>query len=231
MSCFISIETQATPIIGDKTSAKSYLVSNEFIEKGYRINYTTWSQTFKSLFEFHNETVNTWTHLVGFLLMVPLLFNIKEDVPHTSISENLLAQGKVFFAGLNLIQLDSHDLKLAETVTIWPLVAFILSACCCLFFSTICHLTGCKSQTTDNIVCRLDYIGIVTLCLGGAYPIVQYKFACGRTLIFWRHVFTVFLIIATFGVIFTLTCKKFDLGRPISFTVFGLAVILPLVVG
>jgi predicted membrane channel-forming protein YqfA (hemolysin III family) len=33
---------------------------------GYRINYSTWTLTLKSLFQLHNESVNVWTHLFGF---------------------------------------------------------------------------------------------------------------------------------------------------------------------
>ena len=35
---------------------------------GYRINYDSWKETLKSLFQIHNETVNVWTHLAGFVV-------------------------------------------------------------------------------------------------------------------------------------------------------------------
>lgn len=40
---------------------------NQHITRGYRINYNTWRASFESLFHCHNETVNVWSHLVGFL--------------------------------------------------------------------------------------------------------------------------------------------------------------------
>ena len=33
-----------------------------YINKGYRINYT-FQETLRSLFTWHNETINIWTHL------------------------------------------------------------------------------------------------------------------------------------------------------------------------
>ena len=55
------------PHIGVKEEANPFLVANKHILSGYRINYNTWGATVCSLFEMHNETVNVWTHFIGFL--------------------------------------------------------------------------------------------------------------------------------------------------------------------
>jgi hypothetical protein len=55
------------PIIGTYEQADEYLRDNEFIHKGYRINYQTFWLVMKSLFMCHNETVNIWTHLLGLI--------------------------------------------------------------------------------------------------------------------------------------------------------------------
>lgn len=49
---------------------------NLFIKRGYRINYSTWRQILMSLFEWHNETINIWTHLVGFIVFFIILMVI-----------------------------------------------------------------------------------------------------------------------------------------------------------
>lgn len=49
---------------------------NIFIKTGYRINYSTWRQILMSLFEWHNETINIWTHLVGFIVFFIILMII-----------------------------------------------------------------------------------------------------------------------------------------------------------
>ena len=56
------------PHIGVKEEANSYMVTNRWILNGYRINYDSWKETFKSLFQVHNETINIWTHLLGFFV-------------------------------------------------------------------------------------------------------------------------------------------------------------------
>ena len=56
------------PHIGKKEDANPYLVANKYLVSGYRINYDTWSATICSLFQWHNETVNIWTHFVGFIV-------------------------------------------------------------------------------------------------------------------------------------------------------------------
>lgn len=60
--------------VGTFSQAPSYLVENEFIQNGYRINYekSSW-QIFRSLFQFHNESVNVWSHLLGMLLFIYLM--------------------------------------------------------------------------------------------------------------------------------------------------------------
>lgn len=55
------------PFIGTYEQADEYLRDNEFIHKGYRINYKTFWLVLKSLFMCHNETVNIWTHLIGLI--------------------------------------------------------------------------------------------------------------------------------------------------------------------
>ena len=54
------------PHIGVKEEANGYMVTNQWILNGYRINYDSWKETLKSLFQVHNETINIWTHLLGF---------------------------------------------------------------------------------------------------------------------------------------------------------------------
>ena len=64
---YVPIELDTKPHIGVKEEATPFLVHNQHILNGYRINYDTWYMTFWSLFQVHNETVNVWTHLLGFL--------------------------------------------------------------------------------------------------------------------------------------------------------------------
>ena len=40
----------------------------DYIESGYRVNHTSYTSLAKSLFTWHNESVNVWSHLFGVLL-------------------------------------------------------------------------------------------------------------------------------------------------------------------
>lgn len=73
------------PRIGRKDEVEPEEIFNEHLQSGYRMNYTSWRHILNSLFEWHNETLNIWTHLVGFciffvLLLVLGLSNMGEDV-------------------------------------------------------------------------------------------------------------------------------------------------------
>ena len=66
------IQTKA--YIGIAEEAMEYLVENESIKRGYRINHDTNGRIFKSLFTCHNETVNVWSHCFGVLLFLFFFF-------------------------------------------------------------------------------------------------------------------------------------------------------------
>ena len=64
----IEKQHERKPYIGPKEEAAEHDVYNRHILQGYRINYNTWSSTLNSLFEWHNETMNIWTHGIAFLV-------------------------------------------------------------------------------------------------------------------------------------------------------------------
>lgn len=69
-------------------------IFNKNIITGYRINYSTWRAILLSIFEWHNETINIWTHLVGFIIyMVVLLVigfsQIGEDISPSDTAKNV----------------------------------------------------------------------------------------------------------------------------------------------
>ena len=49
-----------------------YLKSNPYIRTGYRSDQT-WRQCLRSVVSLHNETLNIWTHLLGFVFFLSLL--------------------------------------------------------------------------------------------------------------------------------------------------------------
>ena len=61
-------------IIGDFNQAPKFLQENEYIKNGYVINCTSFKKALRCLFKFHNETINTWTHLLGSIFFIFLIF-------------------------------------------------------------------------------------------------------------------------------------------------------------
>ena len=59
--------------IGSIKQTPTFLASNDYIIRGYRINFNTFWRLNKSLFQIHNETMNIWTHLLGAVFFIMLL--------------------------------------------------------------------------------------------------------------------------------------------------------------
>lgn len=70
--------------------APSFLVDNEFILRGYRINFNTKRKICRSLFLLHNETVNVWSHILGVLAFIGLLIWSLAGLHASSIYKEIL---------------------------------------------------------------------------------------------------------------------------------------------
>ncbi len=64
--CFVGTWDQADP----------YLRDNEYIRKGYRINFNSTKRILRSLFMCHNESTNIWSHLCGSIMFITLMIYI-----------------------------------------------------------------------------------------------------------------------------------------------------------
>ena len=56
---------QRGPYIGLLEDYPKEFHDNNYLKRGYRIGYHTWSDITKSFFEWHNESLNVWTHFGG----------------------------------------------------------------------------------------------------------------------------------------------------------------------
>ena len=59
--------------ITTKEDAPEWLVRNRYLLSGYRTDFHTFKSSLRSLFMFHNETLNVWTHLIGSILFIIVL--------------------------------------------------------------------------------------------------------------------------------------------------------------
>ena len=51
-------------------TTQEYNINNPYLTEGYRLRYKRCRDVTKTLFMWHNETLNIWTHLVGAMFMV-----------------------------------------------------------------------------------------------------------------------------------------------------------------
>ncbi|XP_068189923.1 membrane progestin receptor alpha-B-like [Antennarius striatus] len=111
---------------------------DRYIRSGYRPLNQGWRYYFLSLFQCHNETINVWTHLFAFFIILVKLGQLTETVD---------------FIG------DHHS---------WPLLVVILSSLIYSALSVIAHLLGGKSELCHYTFFFLDYIGVAQYQYGSA---------------------------------------------------------------
>ncbi|KAH9565032.1 hypothetical protein CY35_04G056500 [Sphagnum magellanicum] len=168
-----------------------HLRDNEYILGHYRVNWPL-GPTLLSIFSFHNETLNIWTHLLGFLLFLGLTIFTVSKLPRyvEPCIEQLLRMRTGIITSLPSYLhlphcLDSSSLSgtsssenCSKHITRWPFFVFLGGAMFCLLSSTTCHLFSCISARWSSLLLRVDYIGIALLIAGSFYPPVYYSFAC-----------------------------------------------------
>ncbi|KAI8098614.1 putative hemolysin-III channel protein Izh2 [Halteromyces radiatus] len=129
----------------------SWMQDNHFITEGYRRPTNSYLECIKTLFYLHNEYVNIWSHLLGFLLFVGL--------------------------GIHFLWTQPFPDRLTWFDYIYFFI-FIVGALTCLGFSSLFHCFSCHSEPVAAAWNRCDYAGITTLIVGSFFPVIYYGFHC-----------------------------------------------------
>ncbi|XP_051897513.1 progestin and adipoQ receptor family member 3-like isoform X1 [Pristis pectinata] len=152
----------------------TFLKGNPYITDGYRA-YLPSSLCIRSLFVLSNESVNIWSHLLGFLLF--------------------------FLMGLH----DTCFLLPASNSTRDDYVVFIIFGFCfqfCMLCSAGYHLFCChRSEKTSQQWLALDYAGVSVGMLGCYVPGVFYAFYCAEQ--YWRQVYLITVLAMIFVMFLT----------------------------
>lgn len=142
------------------------------IEYGYRPS-TSWKEAFLSLFTIHNESMNTWTHLIGFLFTfyALIIYFLDKDV--------LFSYAYPFIFNTSNDFISNNDLFITQSsLGTICFFAFIISASICLLCSTIYHWFNCVSPYHHDTLLYVDLTG-VALLVGSSYlPAVYLGFYC-----------------------------------------------------
>lgn len=117
-----------------------------YLEYGYR-KTNSFVETFLSLFTFHNETMNIWSHLIGFVCILVAGVHVATEM------------------------VSSENQQMIEIVVF---SSFVGSAAICLLLSTIYHWFGCLSEACHTSLLRMDLTGIGLLVSGSFFPAIYY---------------------------------------------------------
>ena len=117
----------------------------DYIHDGYRVDYS-FSHTLLSLFTLHNETMNIWSHLIGFISILIIGFSITYELQVESVN-------------------------LTERILMG---IYLISAGMCMLLSTIYHWFGCMSENHYFALLSLDLTGIACLIAGSYFPATYY---------------------------------------------------------
>jgi predicted membrane channel-forming protein YqfA (hemolysin III family) len=121
-----------------------------FIEGHYRLDYSFLDALF-SLFFWHNETLNIWTHLLGFFLALAWMWYSLHSWLKDSESSD-----KLFF------------------------LLLMLSSQFQMVCSTFHHWFGCMNRTIYYLSARLDYSSIAILLPTGTSCAIHFILKCER---------------------------------------------------
>ena len=70
----LKADMKKIPMIVHREQAPDWLIDNKYILYGYRVDFQRKRDLLKSLFMKHNELLNIWTHLLGGVFFILLVF-------------------------------------------------------------------------------------------------------------------------------------------------------------
>ncbi|XP_021741793.1 heptahelical transmembrane protein 1-like [Chenopodium quinoa] len=224
-----------------------YMKDNEFIHKYYRAEWPL-KQAFFSLFQWHNETLNVWTHLLGFILFVGLtvvnaahvsqavdLFGIFRTFPSGTDTNSSHDSTKLFMGVTNMVNLENIAHQGANHIVTeavrWPFYVYLAGSMFCLLSSSVCHLFCCHSHDMNLWLLRMDYTGITVMIITSFFPPIYYIFQCQPlwqiTYLAGISIFGAFTIATLLSP--TLSSGKCRAFRAILFVSMGLFGLIPAV--
>ncbi|XP_021756813.1 heptahelical transmembrane protein 2-like [Chenopodium quinoa] len=209
-----------------------YMKDNDFILDYYRCEWPL-KDTFLSVFCWHNETLNIWTHLGGFLIFAAMaVATLMESSKGDGAISNFLRTSFIATPLMTMLTMNRNNgsrnttqgghhgnfsesslldtsAEGTELVPLWPWFVFLAGAMCCLVFSSVSHLLACHSKRLTRFFWSLDYAGISVMIVCSFYAPVYYCFYC-------QPLFSLFYLtsITILGILAIITLFTPSLAQP-----------------
>ncbi|XP_064093751.1 progestin and adipoQ receptor family member 3-like isoform X3 [Macrobrachium nipponense] len=183
--------------------APSYLRTNPYIMKGYRVNLST-SQCFRSVLWWTNETLNIWSHIAGFLVFLGL-----------------------FIYDVTVIYHKYHGTEDDAVVASFVLICFMM----CMLLSSLYHTLNCNSEESCMKWLAYDIFGISASFLAIFLSGIYYAFWCPEFFIH-RIMYMCLVFVLFAGAMVMLLTPKFmgaewEWARVALFTGWAASGVLP----
>ncbi|XP_042047463.1 heptahelical transmembrane protein 1-like [Salvia splendens] len=203
-----------------------YMKDNQYILRYYRSEWPL-KLAFFSLFRWHNETLNVWTHLIGLLLFVGLtlanamhVYEVADFITMFAMQFPSSAEANIsnkFSAGTkNVIELNQKMDITKSTTPSWPFYVFLCGSMFCLLCSSLCHLFCCHSRRLNTQLLNLDYVGITVMIIASYFPPMYYIFQCTPH---WQVVYLTGISVLGACTLLTLLTPALSSGKCRSFRV------------
>ncbi|XP_008795847.1 heptahelical transmembrane protein ADIPOR1 [Phoenix dactylifera] len=206
-----------------------YMKENEYILGYYRAEWPI-VNALLSLFSWHNETLNVWTHLLGFFLFLGLtLQHLRHHMPQVAdllghlpwsitttavenISSNLFsgAAASVKLKATISPNISAAPSSMQPPTARWPFFVFLGGSMFCLLVSSCCHLFCCHSHRLTLFLARLDYVGIAVMIAASFFPPIYYIFQCDPH---WQLTYLTAITAMGFVTVFTLLSPQLSTGK------------------
>lgn len=183
-------------------SIDEWCKDNPYITHYYRKTNQDWKYYFKSMFRWHNETVNIWSHFLGFIgiITATIYINLEYDI------DKYMTQSVCFniFTGCMAL---------------------------CYLFSSTMHLLYPKSEKVCIHTQFLDYIGINILIASTFSTFVYFAFYCNSYIqtLYYIVILSLSVIILPISKMKIFMKKEYRWIRPTVFFIYASSFIVPIV--